>query len=180
MGMRRDALVGAARAISAIREIPGRLHPDFVATVGEVFVSPNAINVIPGRVAFSVDFRHSEEALLARAREMVTEAVRAAAEAEDLAFEIDEIVASAPLAFPPEVIALVEEAGREAGLTSRRMWSAAGHDARYAAELGPAGMIFIPCVAGKSHSEEELARWEDVARGADVLARALLALADRA
>jgi len=180
MAMRRDALVGAARAISAIREIPGKLDPDLVATVGEIFVSPNAINVIPGRVAFSVDFRHSREALMQKAHERVLEAVQGAARREGLEVEVERIGGSSPLAFHPEAVAAVEEACRRAGYSSRRMWSAAGHDARYAAELGPGAMIFTPCVAGKSHTEEERATWEDAARGCEVLALALLALAGRA
>ena len=39
-------------------------------------------------------------------------------------------------------------------------------------------MIFVPCVAGKSHSEEEDMEWEDAYRGCDVLARALIKMAD--
>ena len=74
MHMRRDALVGAARTIAAIRDIPAKLHPEFVATVGEFSLSPNAINVIPDDVTFSVDFRHSEPELLAEARKRIEEA----------------------------------------------------------------------------------------------------------
>jgi N-carbamoyl-L-amino-acid hydrolase len=180
MSMRRDALVGAARAISAIREIPRRLHPDMVSTVGEMFVSPNAINVIPERVTFSVDFRHSDAGLMGRARELVMEAVESAAREERLDVAVEEVGGSTPLAFHPEAVGAVSDACRERGYTCRRMWSAAGHDARYTAELGPTAMIFIPCAGGKSHSELEDASWEDAARGCDVLGRALVALAGRA
>lgn len=180
MSMRRDALVGAARAVAAIREVPGKLHPDMVATVGEMSVSPNAINVIPERAAFSVDFRHSDEVLVQRAREMVIEAIEAAARGEGLEVSVEEVSRSTALPFHPEAVGAVAGACREAGYTCRRMWSAAGHDARYLAELGPAAMIFIPCAGGKSHTELEDASWEDVARGGDVLARALITLAGRA
>jgi len=180
MSMRRDALVGAARAIAAIREIPGKLHPDMVATVGEMSVSPNAINVIPDRAAFSVDFRHSDEGLMRRAREMVMETVEDAARGEKLEVSVEEVGGSTALPFHPEAVGAVAGACREAGYTFRRMWSAAGHDARYTAELGPAAMIFIPCTGGKSHTEIEDASWEDAARGCDVLARALITLAGRA
>ena len=165
MAMRRDALVGAARVIAAVRAMPAALHPDMVATVGELFVSPNAINVIPGRVTFSVDFRHRDEALMRRARERVLKAVEDAARGERLEVEVEDLGGSSPLPFHPEAVGAVEEACRAGGCSFRRMWSAAGHDARYAAELGPTAMIFIPCAGGKSHCEEEDAAWEDVARG---------------
>ncbi len=178
MHVRRDALVGAARTIAAIREIPAEIHPDFVATVGEVSVSPNAINVIPGQVSFSVDFRHSAPESLARARALVVEAATREAERENLDLSFEEVGSSTPMAFDEGVLRIIEALCDEGNYAHRRMWSAAGHDARYAAELGPTAMIFVPCVAGKSHSEEEDMDWEDAYRGCDVLARTLAKLAD--
>ncbi len=178
MRMRRDALVGAARTISAIREIPAKLHPDFVATVGEISVSPNAINVIPGEVTFSVDFRHNEPETLEKGLELVKEAAQREAEKENLEIEIQDVGSSTPIRFDAGVSQALESVCEEAGYSHRSMWSAAGHDARYVADLGPAAMIFVPCVAGKSHSEEEDMDWEDAYRGCDVLARALIKMAD--
>jgi len=40
--------------------------------------------------------------------------------------------------------------------------------------LGPMGMIFVPSVGGISHSPKEFSRWEDCARGADVLLQTVL------
>ena len=60
MLLRRDALVGAARLVQEVHSI-GLAHlPDACATVGEVHVSPNSRNVIPGQVALTVDLRHSD------------------------------------------------------------------------------------------------------------------------
>jgi N-carbamoyl-L-amino-acid hydrolase len=39
------------------------------------------------------------------------------------------------------------------------------------------GMIFVPSVGGISHSPRELSRWEDCARGTDVLLQSVLARA---
>ena len=178
MHMRRDALVGAARTIAAIREIPGKLHPEFVATVGEFSLSPNAINVIPDDVTFSVDFRHSDPELLAEARKLIEESAYREAEKENLEVEIQDVGGSTPIAFDAGVAQAVRNACEESGCSHRSMWSAAGHDARYAADLGPTAMIFVPCVAGKSHSEEEDMDWEDAYRGCDVLTRALMKMAD--
>jgi N-carbamoyl-L-amino-acid hydrolase len=179
MHMRKDALVGAARAISAIRDIPGKIDPDLVTTVGELSVSPGAINVIPDRVTFSVDFRHRGEAVLARAHDAVIAAAEAAASAEGLEMEVDPLGGSTPVAFDPGAVAAIERACGEGGYSSLRLWSAAGHDARYAADLCPSAMIFAPSVNGKSHAEDELTTWEDAARGCEVLAGALLTLANR-
>lgn len=176
MHMRKDALVGAARAISAIRDIPGKFNPDLVTTVGEISVSPNAINVIPERVTFSVDFRHQDEMVLAQTREAVIREVNAAASREGLEIEIKSLGGSSPLAFDSDITGTIERACSERGYSNLRLWSAAGHDARYAADLCPSAMIFAPSVNGKSHAEDELTSWEDVTRGCEVLGDAILSL----
>ena len=56
------------------------------------------------------------------------------------------------------------------------MPSGAGHDAQSIAHLAPVGMIFVPSVAGISHSPQEYTAPEDVTRGADVLLQTLLGL----
>jgi N-carbamoyl-L-amino-acid hydrolase len=68
METRRDALLGAARIVEAVRRI-GREHlPGACATVGQLDVHPNSRNTIPGRVGFSVDLRHPEEGRLSSMR----------------------------------------------------------------------------------------------------------------
>ena len=178
MSMRRDALVGAARAISAIREIPAKMDPEFVATVGELSVSPNAINVIPDQATFSVDFRHRRPEIMESALKLVEKITVEEAQKENLEIEIENIGSSSPMAFDAKVERAIKTVCAESNYSHRCMWSAAGHDARYTAQLGPTAMIFVPCVAGKSHSEEEDMDWEDAYRGCDVLTKTLIKLAD--
>ena len=71
----------------------------------------------------------------------------------------------------------IERAAAKLGFGSRRLPSGAGHDAQMMATLGPMGMIFTPSVGGISHSPRELTRWEDCARGAEVLLETVLAMA---
>ena len=68
----------------------------------------------------------------------------------------------------------IERAADGLALGHVRLPSGAGHDAQMAATLGPMGMIFVPSVGGVSHSPKELTTWEDCARGADVLLRAIV------
>ncbi|MBT3352801.1 MAG: Zn-dependent hydrolase [Nitrospinaceae bacterium] len=178
MHMRKDALVGAARTITAIRDIPSKIDPDLVTTVGEINVSPNAINVIPERVIFSVDFRHQDESILKRTYDAVLEAAESAAKQEGLELEVKDLGSSTPIAFDESVTEAIENACEKLGYTHMRLWSAAGHDARYAADLCPTAMIFAPSVNGKSHAEDELTNWEDVTRSCEVLGSTLIHLAN--
>lgn len=56
------------------------------------------------------------------------------------------------------------------------MPSGAGHDAQEMAHLGPVGMIFVPSVAGISHSPREFSTPEAITRGANVLLNAVMKL----
>jgi N-carbamoyl-L-amino-acid hydrolase len=56
------------------------------------------------------------------------------------------------------------------------MQSGAGHDAQEMAHIAPVGMIFVPSKNGISHSPQEYSSPEDIANGANVLLRTILAL----
>ena len=67
------------------------------------------------------------------------------------------------------------DAANGLGLSNMDIVSGAGHDAIFLAELGPAGMIFVPCEGGISHNEIENADPKDLAAGCAVLLKAMLA-----
>ena len=56
MRLRRDALAAAAECVLAVELLAGS-EADLVGTVGKIEALPGAINVIPGRVRFSLDVR---------------------------------------------------------------------------------------------------------------------------
>ncbi len=176
MRMRRNALIGAARIVTAMDRIAADHGPEAVATVGCVDVSPNSRNVIPGEVFLTVDLRHPDDAVLAS----MTRAFEA--ELEDttctlgLERELTIILDTPAVRFHPRLIACVEAGARQAGVGYRRLVSGASHDAVYLARVLPTTMIFVPCVGGISHNVAEFAKREDCARGAQVLLNAVLAL----
>jgi beta-ureidopropionase / N-carbamoyl-L-amino-acid hydrolase len=173
MHLRRNALLGAARMVERIHQI-ALGHPPGVGTVGLVEVRPNSRNVVPGEVFFTVDFRHPEEDVLD-----VMEADFRAALPEELAplkLEFDEkrIWNSPAVKFDPDLIACVRHGAEQAGYPTRDMVSGAGHDAAYIARVAPTTMIFVPCLGGISHNEEESTTFDECAAGAQVLLNAVL------
>ena len=78
MRLRRDALAGAAEAMTELERLV-RASPSgtTVGTVGVIRAHPGAINVVPGEVELDVDVRDSDLA----AREQVVDGVLAAARA---------------------------------------------------------------------------------------------------
>src|SRR3954447_25020011 len=63
MPRRRDALVGASRLVLEVNRIGLENQPYACATVGLIESSPNSRNTIPGKVFFTVDFRHPDDAV---------------------------------------------------------------------------------------------------------------------
>jgi len=62
------------------------------------------------------------------------------------------------------------------GYASMRLPSGAGHDAVYMAPTGPIGMIFIPCLNGRSHCPEEWIEPVQLLDGTRVLYQSVLEL----
>ena len=179
MAARRDALVGAARMITGVRRIGRDAAPDGRSTVGMMTVHPNSRNVVPGRVFFTVDLRHPDDARLAAMGETLGEAVRRVAAEDGLEVEMDEIFTFAAQPFDADCIRAVRAGAERLGLSHMDIVSGAGHDAVYLAGLAPTGMIFVPCEGGISHAETESAAPDDLAAGCNVLLHAVLDRAGR-
>jgi N-carbamoyl-L-amino-acid hydrolase len=174
MGLRKDALLGAARMIARIDAIARAHAPDAVGTVGLIENKPNSRNVIPGEVFFSVDFRHPSEQVLDAMEAKLRAALHEIAAAARLTCKEARIWESPAVKFAPELIDCVRIGAAKAGFTTRDMISGAGHDAAYVARVAPTTMIFVPCAGGISHNEAESTSLEQCAAGAQVLLNAVL------
>ena len=179
MDQRHDALLSAARFTEVVNRVvraePGRQ----VGTVGRIEAFPGAPNVIPGRVAATLELRDLDDAKIARLYEQIAAEARKIGEMNGTTFEFGSRHENVAAPSDPRVRALIADAAKELGYSTRVMPSGAGHDAQAMAQLGPMGMIFIPSIGGISHSPKEFSTEEDIARGARVLMGAVLR-ADRA
>jgi N-carbamoyl-L-amino-acid hydrolase len=178
MRLRRDALVAAAIIIQRVESIAKGKDDNTVATVGRLVAEPNIINTIPGKVTFSVDFRHPDPVILEGLVEEMRSMVEEVAAERGVGWSVEPFWLSEPTPFAADVVSAVKGACETLGLPVRHLWSGAGHDAKYVADVCPAGMIFVRSRGGLSHCEEELSAPEDIEAGANVLLRAALALAD--
>ena len=174
MPRRRDALVGSARMIDVVNKIGHRFAPLACATVGFVQVSPNSRNTIPGRVFFTVDFRHPVDATLSQMHMALHTECRMIADAAKVEVEIKDFWYFAPTPFAEDCVGAVREAAGRLGYPHRDIVSGAGHDAVYMAKVAPTGMIFVPCRDGISHNEVEDASPADLTAGCNVLLHAML------
>ncbi len=174
MHLRKDALVGAAEVVSAVNRIAHQQQPHACGTVGCLSLRPGSRNVIPGQVQMTIDLRHLHADKLQAMVDEVRGVIEASAARHGLTFELTATADFPPLDFHPVCVNAVRDAADALGLSHMDIVSGAGHDAIFVAELGPAGMIFVPCEGGISHNEIENAAPDDLAAGCAVLLRAMV------
>ena len=171
---RHNALLAAAKLIEAVQDVVTRAPGRQVGTVGQLQVFPNAPNVVPGLVKHTIELRDLSAEKIARLGEEIQQRAQEIALQTRTEILIRKVDHDPPAIADPEIQKGIEEAAADLGLKTTRLPSGAGHDAQWMARLAPMGMIFVPSVGGISHSPKELTHWDDCARGADVLLRAVL------
>jgi beta-ureidopropionase / N-carbamoyl-L-amino-acid hydrolase len=175
MDARRDAGLAAASFAVAAEAVVVRDFPGCVATVGDLRLEPGAYNVVPGAAQLALEFRALDVGELDALETALLDEARREASRRDVVLELTPVGRWEPTTLDAGLVAVIEGAAGELGLTSLRLPSGAGHDAQVLAGITRAGMIFVPSVAGLSHAPGELTAWEDCVNGADVLLAAALA-----
>ncbi len=170
MGLRRDALTAAAETILAIETIAKRAGGDVVATVGRMQVGPGAVNVIPGKVDYSIDVRSGDRQARDEAAEEIVDTIADIAERRGVEFAVTKVQDLPPAPCDPKLMALMDAAIARRGQPPRRLVSGAGHDTMVMAALAPTAMLFLRCAGGVSHNPAESVTDEDCEIALDVLA----------
>ena len=172
MSLRRDALCAAAEFVGAVEAV-GREQDGAVATVGELEVQAGASNVIPGRVALSLDVRHAEDPARESVATRLRERAEAIAGARGSGLEWSRVQQTRAVACSAELTDLVAEAVAASGHPVVRLPSGAGHDAVMISSIAPVAMLFVRCAGGISHNPAESVTVEDVAAAIEATTRFL-------
>jgi beta-ureidopropionase / N-carbamoyl-L-amino-acid hydrolase len=177
MGLRRDALVAAAEIVQGVERIATMEDEVAVATVGRLQVEPNIINTIPGRVVFSVDFRHPNGDVLDGQVARLEALVGHVCSERTVEGTVDRFWTSEPTPFDATVLEAVQASCQDLGIDYGELWSGAGHDAKFMADVCPTAMIFARSQGGLSHCETEETSPEDIEAATNVLLGAVARLA---
>ncbi len=173
---RKDALSAAVAMVAGLERLMYDEHDTVRFTVGRFVVSPNAPSVVPGHVAFTIDFRQPEQEVLTRLGDQVEAVCRANAKA--CAVGVSETSRTEPTKFEGLVPDTIDSVAKRLDLPHMHIFSGASHDAQNLFKVCPTGMIFVPCEKGISHNEAENATSYDLAAGARVLAGVMVAIAN--
>ncbi len=176
---RLDAAQGASAFTLAARDLAIRDFPNCVVNVGKMEFAPGAFNIVPERVAVSLEFRAANDDALKRMEIALLERAEAKTKQFGLGLEKEFVGKHKPTSMSESARQAFADACDALGLSYTPLVSGAGHDAQNLAACCPAGMVFVPSVAGASHSSREFTDWDDCVNGANVLLQAALNLGQR-
>ena len=163
MGRRRDAALGVAE-LALYLETRAASVPDVVGTMGQLEVPGGSINVVPGRVRFSLDIRATTDAARDACAVDVRAALAAICQRRGLGFSLEETLRAAAAPSDAAWQQRWEAAVQSLGLNVFRLPSGAGHDAMKLHEVMPQAMLFVRGLnAGISHNPLEASTNHDIA-----------------
>lgn len=177
MDIRADALVGAAKVIDRINiEAKSWLDkkPYVVATVGKLDVTPNGSNVVPGVVDFMLEVRSNDDNIAKQLPLDIEKFAHRVAADLGLVFDSTFVSFSPAAKCHSHIQDSIETVCRTNSVSHRSMPSGAGHDTACMTKLGPAGMIFIPCLGGRSHCPEEWSSADQLGLGTHIMYQAII------
>ena len=178
MPKRVNAGLGMARITQLVDEIALSHAPHAVGAIGHIDVYPNSRNIIPGKVIFTVDFRHPNKEVIQDMEDRMRKGAADIAEKIGLTMDIEKVGNFDPVEFDKDCVEKVRDAAKTLGYSHMNIVSGAGHDACWINRVAPTAMIMCPCVDGLSHNEAEEITKEWSTAGADVLFHAVVNTAE--
>jgi hydantoinase/carbamoylase family amidase len=166
---RKDALAAAAVCILQLEGLAKGLGDSTVITVGRIECRPNAINVIPAFVEFTVDFRSPSNDVLTDDDAQVRQRIEQVCGRRGIEHVIEQTEDAPAVQMDPALCAKLVDASARLAKESATAVSGALHDAAILAPRLPTAMLFVPSKDGVSHNPAEFSRVEDVALAARVL-----------
>jgi len=171
MPYRRDALLAAASALKYLHAELDKLDSNLVYTTGEILCHPCIHTCIPDLVDFSLDARHQNPEVIKQVVEVIKNMPK---EFDKCEVKYEEAWARNTIEFDKELTGFLQKSADAYGYTSKRMYSGAGHDAQYVADMMPTTMIFAPSKDGHSHCEPEFTSIEECWKGINVVLQTVL------
>ena len=178
MPKRVNAGLGMAKITQLVDEIAWSHAPLAVGAIGHADVYPNSSNIIPGKVVFTVDFRHPKKEVIQDMEDTLRSGAAKIAEDIGLTMEIEKVGNFDPVEFDSNCVEMVRSAAKTLGYSHMNIVSGAGHDACWINRVAPTAMVMCPCVDGLSHNEAEEITKDWSTAGADVLFHAVVNTAE--
>lgn len=180
MSGRHDALAAAAEVVLQVEAIAREPRANEIrATVGRLDVRPNAVNVIPGAVAMTLELRALDVPSIDAFAERLQLALQGITDLRGVSVKLERLTLDTPRAMADEIVTACTKAAEELGVAAAVMPSWPAHDALHVSARMPAGMLFVRNEGGLSHNPAESVSLDDLEAVYSVAGRAVERLAPR-
>lgn len=169
MDDRQDALVAASEFILTLNQYPRQINQSAVATVGKLYVEPNGVNVIPGKVTLYVDIRDIEEESREKLVSRILELSKEVAGKHQVQVSQEHLLVTPPVPIAEERQSLLEAALETNNIRPYYLPSGAGHDSQIVGSELPVAMLFVKSKDGVSHNPAEWTDLNDCVQAVQVL-----------
>jgi beta-ureidopropionase / N-carbamoyl-L-amino-acid hydrolase len=178
---RHDAGLVAANVVVELRRMcDGGEFGQLRATVGNLAVAPGQTNVIPHEATLTVDLRNPVDTLMRAAEQHLAGFIEALAAEHGVRIASERMAKTRVVPFHRGIQDVLAATADDLGLPFLRVMSGAGHDAQEIAAICPTAMVFVAGEnGGISHTPREYSNPQACGNGVDVLANAVLRLADQ-
>jgi N-carbamoyl-L-amino-acid hydrolase len=178
MRLRKDPVVVVAEVTKFLHDLAMRYGGNQVCTVGKIDIHPSLINVVAAKATMTLDVRNTDEMILRKAEQEITDFIAEMALREGVLTSTRTLARFEPVQFDQRVIDIVHRHTTDLGHTVQYMPSGAGHDAQMLARVCPTAMIFTQSKDGLSHNAAEYTSPEDLEAGSNILLQTMLTLAE--
>jgi allantoate deiminase len=172
MDMRQDALVAASEMVLLVDQLCQDTD-SLVGVVGQLEVTPGAVNVIPAQVNLSLELRSPQTVIRQQARAQLLAQIDDLIERRGLQWSHRMTYEQAEVTCSDQMQSVLAQAIEDVGFQPHHLFSGAGHDGLAMASLTQIGMLFMRCKNGLSHHPDESVRVDDLAITAQTLDRFL-------
>lgn len=176
MNARKDALATACDLIHHLTN-KAKQQSDLVATVGNIQVKPNVVNVVAGEATFTLDVRHHQKETLTTFCSEVFDYFHKTTDEQNIKLNITQWMDDEPVKMDETLMSKMTKMIKKEKIPFRQMVSGAGHDSQVFGTFCPTALLFVPSHQGISHSPKEYTKPEDLATGVNILTSFLYELA---
>lgn len=179
MGMRRDAGMALINLCHDLVQRFRRVsHQNTVWNFGRVEFEPGGAGVVPSKATLLLEYRDASEQVLSRIEGEIEAAISAVTASSQVSAKVVGTKGFPPSQMDSDLVVQFEAAAIRCNAPAKRMVSGAGHDAMVLSTRLPTAMLFVPSIGGRSHDSAEDTHEADICLGAEVLAEAIVAIAD--
>ena len=180
MPYRKDAGIAAADFMVRMENFVNRAPESQRVTItfGEMEALPGWVSIVPGGARLSFDLRSRSQAVMERTLARMEKTLAAIEKERGVEGRLSDVKKLAVCPTSNNIQKALRRASKETGHAALTLSSGGVHDACRMAAICPIGMVFIPSVGGLSHTPEEFTHFDDMVKGAEILASVIAHLAN--